>query len=205
MTAPKIPDAIKTTPRCPLCHAMFDRRLDEMVKQRLEVMMAEAIVALKASTNDKELAKSKRWCELLDESIKGGAAEVFLCHHCKIGIACNDPFVGHWEEAYAKGEKIMCPACDHEMRFFCTSTGFVLAQCPVKKCRARMQISTPDRKAVDAKSTKLYDENGRELALPNIDRAISAPNDMSDAQIGGGGKEEGLPDVTTLPPSVGHA
>lgn len=198
----KIPETLKKTPRCPLCHAMFERRLDEMVKQRLEVMFAEAIVVLKASANEKELHRAKRWCEMLEASIKGGAAEVFLCHHCKIGIACNDPMVGNWEEVYAKGEKLMCPACDHEMRFFCTSTGFMLAQCPVKKCRSRMQLSQPDRKAVDASTTKLYDAQGNELALPNIDRAIATPDAPAIGQgdNAGLGKEEGLPDITTIRP-----
>lgn len=202
MKTPKI----NKTPRCPLCHAMFERRLDEMVKQRLEVMFAEAIVKLRASTNDKELYQAKRWCELLEASIKGGAAEVFLCHFCKIGIACNDPMVGRWEEVYAKGEKLMCPACEHEMRYFCTSTGFMLAQCPVKKCRSRMQLSQPDRKAVAAETTKLYDPQGGEI-LPNIDRAIATPDAPAIGQgdNAGLGKDEALPDITTIKLPGGNA
>ena len=205
----KIPDTVKKTPRCPLCHALFERRHNEMVQQRLDVMLAEAIVNLKASTNDKELAKAKRWCELLDVSIKGGAAEVFLCNFCKIGIACNDPMVGHWEEVYAKGEKIFCPACDHEMRFFCTSTGFMLAQCPVKTCRSRMQLSAPDRKVNEASAgqvQKLYDPQGNELALPNIDRAIATPDAPALGQVGGNTKDASLPDETTIYlPKAGNA
>lgn len=198
----KIPDAVKKTPRCPLCHGMFDRRLDEMVKQRLEVMFAEAIVKLKASTNDKELSKSRRWCEMLEASIKGGGAEVFLCHFDKIGIACNDPMVGKWEEVYAKGEKILCPACDHEMRFFCTSTGFMLAKCPVKKCQAKMQLSQPDRRETASQTKTLFDADGRELALPNIDRAIATPDAPAIGQgdNAGLGKADGLPDITTIHP-----
>lgn len=198
----KIPDAVKKTPRCPLCHATFTRELNEMVRQRLEVMFAEAIVNLKASTNDKELARAKRWCEMLDTSMKGGAAEVFACHFCKIGIACNDPMVGKWEEVYAKGEKILCPVDDTVMRFFCTSTGFVLAQCPVKKCRSRMQLSHPDRKVAPANTAKLFDPHGNELALPNIDRAIATPDAPAVGQVGGNEKAEGLPDVTTIYPEA---
>ncbi len=204
---PKIPDPVKKTPRCPLCHAMFERRLDEMVKQRLEVLTAEALVMLKAVTNDKELSKARRWCELLEASIKSGAAEVFLCHHCKIGIACNDPMVGKWEEVYAKGEKILCPACDFEMRFFCTSTGFMLAQCPKKKCRARMQLSAPDRKKEEGEKV-LFDENGNPLVLPNVDRAIATPDNPSLGQVAGGEKDEALPGEVTIPLSPrdeGHA
>jgi hypothetical protein len=184
MSKVRIPKNVKTTPRCPLCHAMFDRRLDEMVKQRLEQMVAEAIVKFKAANNSKELAKARQWGEMLEASIKGGAAEVFVCHHCKIGIACNDPFVGRWEEAYAKGEKILCPACDHEMRFFCTSTGFMLAQCPVKKCRSRMQLSSPDRSKAGEPNKQLFDDKGNTLALPNVAGAVATPDDMSDAQLG---------------------
>lgn len=202
----KIPDAVKKTPRCPLCHGTFDRRLDEMVKQRLEQMFAEAIVKLKAVANDKELAKARKWCEMLEPSMKGGAAEVFLCHACKIGIACNDPMVGNWEEVYAKGEKIFCPACDHEMRFFCTATGFMLAQCPVKVCRSRMQLSAPDRKNLDAVTTKLYDQQGNELALPNIDGAIATPDAPALGQVGGNTKDPSLPDETTIYlPKAGNA
>lgn len=203
---PKIPDALKKTPRCPLCHGMFDRQLNEMVKQRLDVMFAEAIVKLKAATNDKELYKAKQWCEMLDTSIKGGAAEVFVCHFCKIGIACNDPMVGKWEEVYAKGEKILCPACDTEMRFFCTSTGFMLAKCPVKKCQAKMQLSQPDRTAPVEPGQQLFDPQGRELVLPNIDRAIATPDAPAIGQVGGNDKVEGLPDVTTINiPKEGNA
>ncbi len=196
---------VKKTPRCPLCHATFERQLNEMVKQRLEVMFAEAIANLRVSLNDKELMKAKRWCEILDAFIKGGAAEVFLCHHCKIGIACNDPMVGNWEAVYAQGEKILCPACDHEMRYFCTSTGFMLAQCPVKKCRSRMQLSAPDRKA-PVEGERLFDAQGNELLLPNIDRAIATPDAPAVGQVGGDGAADGLPDVTTIQiPKEGHA
>jgi hypothetical protein len=191
--AAKLSESAKKTPSCPLCHAMFDRRLDEMVKQRLKDMFSEAVAKIKTAANGKELANAKRWCEMLDESIKGGAAEVFICHHCKIGIACNDPFVGRWEEAYSKGEKIMCPACDHEMRFFCTSTGFMLAKCPVKKCQSTMKLSSPDREKTSVDKV-LYDDQGGEIALPNVAGAIATPNDLSDAQAGRG-DEVGLPTI----------
>lgn len=201
----RIPDAPKKAPRCPLCYATFDRRLDEMVKQRLEVVFAEAIVNFKASTNDKELARAKEWCEILDASMKGGAAEVFVCHYCKIGIACNDPMVDRWEEVYAKGEKIPCPACDHEMRFFSTSTGFMLAQCPVKVCRSRMQLSQPDRRLEP--DARLFDDRGNAIAMPNIDRAVATPSNPAVGQVGGDGADKLLPAETTisLPPTGGHA
>ncbi len=200
---PRIPDPVKKTPRCPLCHAHFVRERNEAKVQHLEQMVAEAVERCKTCDreNDKRgLRKAKRWLEILSASIKAGAADIFACHFCKIGIACNDPFVGRWEEAYAKGEKIFCPACEHEMRFFCTSTGFMLAACPVKKCQSRMQLSAPDRQAGGA---AIADAQGNAIALPNIDRAISTPEDMTDGQVGGSGKDEALPDVTTLLPKIG--
>lgn len=200
----RIPKNVTKTPRCPLCHAMFDRKLDEHKHLHMQEMLREAIDKVKIAENPKELKKAREWGEMLEASIKAGAAEVFLCHHCKIGVACNDPFVGRWEEAYAKGEKIMCPACDHEMRYFCTSTGFMLAQCPVKDCRARMQLSSPDRTKEAPK--QLFDDKGVEIALPNVAGAVATPEDMSDAQIGGGGKDATLPDSTTIKmPKVGNA
>lgn len=201
----RIPENVKTTPRCPLCHAMFDRRLDDMVKQRLEVMIAEAIVMLKASTNDKELSKNRRWCEMLEASIKGGAAEVFLCHHCKIGIACNDPFVDKWEAAYVAAGKETCSHCGTEMRFFCTSTGCGILDCPLKSCRSRIKRWLPDRLDAPVSGQLLFDDKGVPIALPNIDRAVATPDQMSDAQVGGLGKAEGLPDVTTIAPKEGNA
>lgn len=184
---PKIPDPVKQTPRCPLCHGEFDRRLDEVKQETLKLILEEAITKYKdlvSLREDKKARKAYKWCETLEASIKAGAAEVFLCHFCRIGIACNDPFVGHWEEAYAKGEKIFCPACDHEMRFFCTSTGYMLAQCPVKTCRAKMELSSPDRKKDMANAPQLTDKDGNVIALPNVNGATSTPQQLSDAQAG---------------------
>lgn len=200
----KIPDAPKQTPRCPLCHATFDRKFDPQRQANLDEMLKDAINKFKLAEDDKLRAKARRWCEVLEASIKGGACEVFLCHFCKTGIGANDPMVGKWEEVYAKGEKIFCPACEHEMRFFCTSTGFMLAQCPVKACRSRMQLSAPDRQATS--DQKLYDSAGNEIALPNIDRAIATPENPAIGQVGGAGADAALPGEVTLPlPGEGHA
>lgn len=135
----KIPTAVKKTPRCPLCYAMFDRK----------------------------------W-------IPSRRMDAFFCHFCKISVMCNDPFIGRWEETYAKGEKIHCPACDTVMRYFATSTGYVLVQCPKKKCKARMELSSPDRKKGEV---KLYDSRGEPIELPNINKAISTPDQPGVTQI----------------------
>lgn len=190
---------INKKPRCPLCHADFDRRLDSVRQLDIKKMLDEAIAKYKTALDDKARAKALAWCQKIEASLKEGAAEVFLCHFCKIGIGVNDPFVGRWEEAYAKGEKIFCPACDHEVRYFCTSTGFMLAQCPVKKCRSRMQLSQPDRK------------NDEATAIAGVDRAVASPDAPAIGQQGasGMGEAEGLPSETEikvpLPEVGGHA
>lgn len=199
----KIPDAIKKTPRCPLCHAMMIRQHNEMVQQRLEVMVAEALAAMKGATNEKELFAAKRRGEMLEFAMKRGAAEVFLCHHCRIGCAANDPFAGRWEQAYAIVGKEPCPACDTEMRFFCTATGTAILDCPAKKCRARIKRSLPDRTAAP-QGEVLVDGKGDPIFLPNIDRAISTPDQMSDAQLGAA-PDSGLPTVNIPMPKEGHA
>lgn len=125
-------------------------------------------------------------------------AEAFFCHFCKITIMCNDPFVGRWEEAYAKGEKIFCPACDTEMRFFATSTGYMLAQCPVKTCQSRMELSAPDRGETPA--PRLLDEHGIPIDLPNVNKAIATPDAPNPTtQVMGGGADPDLPAEITLP------
>ena len=189
----------KLTPRCPLCHAEFDRREIPTRKANILKMIAKANADFEEARSLKDVQKLKdatAWGEQLEASLKAGAAEAFLCHFCKISIGVNDPFVGRWDEAYAKGEKILCPACDHEMRFFCTSTGYMLAQCPVKKCRSRMELSAPDRKEGDA---KLYDAAGQEIAVVGVDRPIATPEAPAVTQVMGSGKAEGLPDVTEIP------
>ncbi len=66
---------------------------------------------------------------------------VLLCERDKIGIRCDDPFVGTWDQAYAAGEKIMCHACNSEMRYFATSKGFIKTKCPKPKCAATQTLS----------------------------------------------------------------
>jgi len=65
---------------------------------------------------------------------------VMACHFDKIAIAADDPMLGKWESAMEKmgEEALRCPmpGCDTKMRFFCTSTGYMKAKCPVVKCGA---------------------------------------------------------------------
>lgn len=201
MNKVKIPKNVKTTPRCPLCKALFDRKVIPSRQAHLSKMVDEALEKYREAATPTEVAKAKEWGEMLEAAIKAGAAEAFLCHYCKISIACNDPFIGRWDEAYAKGEKMLCPACDHEMRFFCTSTGYVQFKCPVKKCQSKMETTLPDRGKDGPK--QLFDDKGDAIMLPNITDAVATPNDMSDAQIGGSGKDAALPDVTTILPKGG--
>lgn len=72
---------------------------------------------------------------------------VWACHKDRIAINVHDPFVGRWDQALANqdGGKIECPACNADMRFFCTSTGFMKALCPKRSCGAAMTNSEPDR------------------------------------------------------------
>jgi hypothetical protein len=106
-------------------------------------------------------------------------APALFCHFCQIVIMANDPFVDRWEEAYSKGEKVYCPACEYrgdkqEMRFFATATGYVQFKCPRKKCQAKMESMAPDRK----KDEKLLlDKEGNPIQLPNVNKPIATPDD----------------------------
>ena len=208
---PKIPEPHKgPAPRCPLCFAQFAR--EEVPSRRLRIlnMIKEANVqyqAAKDSKNQDRIIKVKNWGEQLEVSLNAGAAEAFLCHFCKIAISCSDPFVGRWEEAYSKGEKITCPRCDYEMRFFCTATGYMQAKCPVKKCGAKMETAEPDRKKQDKELATLFDEHGREIALPGVDRPIASPSDLSAGQIGQAPDDPNVPQevFVPLPPKEGTA
>lgn len=117
-------------------------------------------------------------------------AEALLCHFCKITIMANDPFVNRWEEVYNKGEKMGCPACGHEMRFFCTATGYMQMKCPVKKCQTKCENSMPDRKEGE---TALVDKYGEPISLPSVDRAVATPEQPSVAQVSGGERDMNLP------------
>lgn len=201
MSKLRIPKPTRLAVRCPLCHAEFDRKVVESRRAHLLQMVQKWREKYQKAVDskDEELIRTTReWGETLDQSIKDGAAEAFFCHFCKIAIACNDPFVGRWEEAYAKGEKIMCPACDHEMRFFATSTGYMLAQCPVKKCRSRMELSAPDR-SKDAANQQLFDSAGNPIALPNVNDAIATPETPALGQVMGAGVDPNLPAVVEIP------
>lgn len=69
---------------------------------------------------------------------------VLVCHTDKVGILEMDPHVGQWEAALV-GNKIACPACDTDMRFFCTSAPFVKAKCPKKDCGATITSVSPKK------------------------------------------------------------
>ena len=71
--------------------------------------------------------------------------KVFACHFDRIAVAVTDPLVGKWESK--REEKILCPmpGCEANMKVFFTSTGFIMAKCPRKKCGAVMKGSNPDR------------------------------------------------------------
>jgi hypothetical protein len=118
-------------------------------------------------------------------------AEAFFCHFCKVAIMCNDPFVDRWDETYAKGEKLQCPACGTTMRFFCTSTGYMLAQCPVKRCQSRMELSAPDRGKQEA--PRLFDASGDPIKLPSVNKAIATPEAPAVTQVMGDGRDPDLP------------
>lgn len=204
---PKIPEAIKKTPRCPLCFAPMEKMHNEQVQQRLEVMVAEAVAKAKerdAANDVKGREKARQRLGLLDTAIKHGAAYVFSCHFCKIACACNDPFVGKWEMVYALVGKEECLSCGTEMRFFCTATGYAQLACPAKKCRAKIERSLPDRLKQEA--VMLVDDKGEPIDLPNVRGAVATPQQLSEAQVGGSGKDPALPDVTTIPmPQEGNA
>lgn len=127
-----------------------------------------------------------------------------FCHFDGIAIAANDPFVGRWDEFYAlSGDVMNCLACDHKMRFFGTSTGYVQFKCPKKKCRAKIERVAPDREA----GRKLVNQQGQEIDTTGIDRAISTPDDPADLQVAGEEAPDKIPETTfvPLPQREGHA
>lgn len=70
----------------------------------------------------------------------------FVCDTDRIGLKTTDPYVGHWEQAHEKTGKIPCPMCNADMRYFCTSTGYMKAKCPKKSCGATVHTEEPDRR-----------------------------------------------------------
>lgn len=87
-------------------------------------------------------------CHEFFEKMYDGIRKIFVyaCHNDKVAIACGDPFVGRWDQALENsGGKIECPACNAEMRYFATSTGFMKAKCPKKGCGATVGNAEPDR------------------------------------------------------------
>lgn len=70
---------------------------------------------------------------------------IYACDKDAVAIAVDDPFVGKWDAAHEKAGKIECPACNADMVFFCTSTGFMKAKCPKKKCGCTVSSAEPDR------------------------------------------------------------
>ena len=69
--------------------------------------------------------------------------KVFACHKERIAVAVTDPLVGRWEEK--REDVVPCPMCDTNMKLFFTSTGFLMAKCPRKKCGAIVKSSNVDR------------------------------------------------------------
>lgn len=194
----KIPDPLSKTPRCPLCYATLEKQHNEMVQQRVEATMAHLVAEAKKfdiENNRTKRDQAKRKLEIMDAALKRGITYVFSCHHCKIACAANDPFAGRWEQVYASVGKENCPACDTEMRFFCTATGVAILDCPAKKCRARIKRWLPDRMNQD--NVPLVDVEGKEIELPNIQGAVQTPDQLADTVVGEG-KDEALPDVTTI-------
>lgn len=129
--------------------------------------------------------------------------EFLFCHFDGIAIAASDPFVGRWEEFYAlSGDVMNCLACDHKMRFFGTSTGYVQFKCPKKKCQAKIERVAPDREA----GTKLVNRQGQEIDTTGIDRAISTPDDPATGQVVGEEAPDKIEDPTFVPlPREGNA
>lgn len=75
-------------------------------------------------------------------------AFVYVCKPDKIGIRCDDPFVGRWEEALAaipEDERQKCLIHDVAMRFFCTVKGYMQFKCPKKGCGFKAEVTEPDR------------------------------------------------------------
>lgn len=70
---------------------------------------------------------------------------IYACDTDLIAIAVDDPFVGKWDAAAEKAGIVECPACNANMKFFCTSTGFMKSKCPKKKCGCTMSTAEPER------------------------------------------------------------
>lgn len=196
-------------PRCPLCFAEFAREESPLRRARILEMIKQANQAYQLAKNlrdEKRVAQAKAWGEELERSLNAGAAEAYMCRFCKIAISCNDPVIGRWEEVYTKGEKILCPRCDHEMRFFCTSTGYMQAKCPVRSCQTKMETSEPDRKKEDKELSALVDQHGRKVAIPGVDRPIATPEDPSAGQVGAAPDDPNVPKEVFIPmPKEYHA
>ena len=80
----------------------------------------------------------------------------FVCHRDQIAIRVSDPLVGKW---HLKKEKIACPNCQDDMRYFFTSTGYKKAVCVRKGCQMALVEHEPDevakrQKAMDANDVK---------------------------------------------------
>lgn len=183
----RIPENIKKIPRCPLCFATFDVRV---IPSRVGDWWLCATCQNAKPANKENPAKLCPGCKN-DREPYHADGKAFMCHFDKIIIMANDPMVGRWEEVYAKGEKILCPACDHEMRYFCSSTGYMQAKCPVKKCQAKVETTNPDRLYNEA---PLTNSAGEPIALPGVNRAIATPEAPGLTQVGGDvAAPEGLP------------
>lgn len=187
----KIPEALKKAPRCPLCYAVF---AEPIIPARIQnyLLCAKCDTAMrleKTEPNNCPTCNQRRTYHTTD-------GKAFMCYFCKIAIMANDPMVGQWERVYAQGEKIFCPNCDHEMRFFCTSTGYVQMKCPMRKCQAKMETTLPDRKEGE---TALFDDTGAIIAPLGIDRPVATPDAPAISQVGGSGKDENLPDEIVIP------
>ncbi len=90
--------------------------------------------------------------EFLEKSYDD-ARRVFILHCRKdnVGIRCDDPLAGRWEEARSRVDPadLECPNCNAAMRFFATSVGHMKMVCPKKTCRAAMEFKEVDRETVD--------------------------------------------------------
>lgn len=88
--------------------------------------------------------KFEKMIDRVRSSMKKRKVYVLVCHRDKIACLENDPFVGKWESAL-KGEKIPCPGCNADMRFFCTALPYVKAKCPKKGCGATITSVSPNK------------------------------------------------------------
>lgn len=156
--------------------------------------MAEKRVKIKLNDKPVQCPLCRGWFEKRWNPVR---KMLFLfCHFDGIAIAAHDPFVGRWEEFYAESGDVMnCPACDHKMRFFGTSTGYVQFKCPMKKCQAKVERVAPDREA----GTKLVDLQGQEINTTGIDRAIATPDAPGEFQAAGEAAPDKVPDATFVP------